>query len=73
MKVIIFQGSPRKNGCTATLVKPFLSELLNNGLEVKTISLYDKNISPCIECYQCQNRLGEYGCSISDDMYGYIR
>jgi len=69
MKVVIFQGSPRKNGCTATLVKPFLSELVNNGLEVKTISLYDKKISPCIECYQCQNRLGEYGCSIDDDMY----
>lgn len=69
MKVIIFQGSPRKNGDTATLIKPFLSELVDKGLEVKTISLYDKKISPCIECYQCQNRLGEYGCSIHDDMY----
>ena len=69
MKVVILQGNPRKNGCTATLVKPFLSELVNSGLEVKTISLYDKKISPCIECYQCQNRLGEYGCSIDDDMY----
>lgn len=68
MRVIIFQGSPRKKGDTATLIKPFLSELVDNGIEVKTISLYDRNISPCIECYQCQNRLGEYGCSIHDDM-----
>lgn len=67
MKVIVLQGSPRKNGDTATLMKPFISELVNKGLEVKTISLYDKKISPCIECYQCQNKLGEYGCSISDD------
>lgn len=45
MKVIVFQGSPRKNGDTATLIKPFISELVNKGLEVKTISLYDKKIS----------------------------
>lgn len=69
MKVLVFMGSPRKSGNTATLLKPFLTELDNNVVEVKTISLYDKNISPCIECYQCQDILGEYGCSIKDDMY----
>lgn len=68
MRILVFQGSPRKNGETATFIKPFLSELADKGIEVKTISLYDKKISPCIECYQCQNRLGEYGCSINDDM-----
>lgn len=62
-------GSPRKSGNTATLLKPFLTELGNNEVEVKTVFLYDKNISPCIECYQCQDILGEYGCSIKDDMY----
>ena len=69
MKILVFMGSPRKNGCTATLLKPFLAELENNGAEVKTISLYDKIISPCVECYKCQNVLSEYGCSIKDDMY----
>lgn len=70
MRVLIFQGSPRKNGETAALIEPFISELVNKGIEAKTISLYDKKISPCIECYQCQDRPGEYGCSIQDDMYG---
>lgn len=69
MKILVFMGSPRKNGCTATLLKPFLEELNNNGAEVKTISLYDKKINPCLECYKCQDILGEYGCSIKDDMY----
>jgi multimeric flavodoxin WrbA len=68
MKILVFMGSPRKNGCTATLLKPFLAELDNNGAEVKTIPLYDKKISPCVECYKCQNVFGEYGCSIKDDM-----
>lgn len=69
MKILVFMGSPRKNGCTATLLKPFLAELNNNGAEVKTISLYDKKIDPCLECYKCQDILDEYGCSIKDDMY----
>lgn len=69
MKIVVFMGSPRKNGCTATLLKPFLAELSNSGAEVKTISLYDKKINPCLECYKCQDILDEYGCSIKDDMY----
>lgn len=69
MKVLVFQGSPRKYGDTATLVKPLLNQLENKGAEVKTIFLYDKKIAPCLECFQCQDRLGEYGCSIQDDMY----
>ena len=62
-------GSPRKNGDTATLLKSFLSEIEIKGAEVKTICLYDKKIAPCVECFQCQDRSGEYGCSIKDDMY----
>ena len=69
MKILVFMGSPRKNGNTATLLKPFVSELENKGADVKTIFLFEKKIAPCLECYQCQNILGEYGCSIKDDMY----
>ena len=68
MKILVFMGSPRKNGDTATLVKPFLSELESKGAEVKTIFLYDKKIAPCLECFQCQDKLEEYGCAIQDDM-----
>ena len=69
MKILVFMGSPRKNGDTATLLKSFLTELEIKGAEVKTIFLYDKKIAPCLECFQCQDKLGEYGCSIQDDMY----
>lgn len=69
MRVLVFMGSPRKKGDTATLSKPFLEELEANGLEVKTISLHDKTISPCLECFKCQDVLGEFGCAIKDDMH----
>jgi len=69
MNILVFMGSPRKNGDTATLLKSFLTELEIKGAKVKTIFLYDKKIAPCLECFQCQDKLGEYGCSIQDDMY----
>lgn len=69
MKVVVFMGSPRKNGDTATLLKPFVRQLEDKGTEVTTINLYDKKIGPCVECFECQDRLGEYGCAIKDDMY----
>ena len=69
MKILVLMGSPRKNGDTATLLKPFITELESKGAEVKTMFLYDKEVAPCIECFQCQDKLGEYGCSIQDDMY----
>ncbi len=69
MKILVFMGSPRKEGCTATLTKPFIEELGNHGAEVKAIYLYDKKIAPCLSCYECQDIPDEYGCTIHDDMY----
>lgn len=68
MKVCILMGSPRLNGNTAELVKPFMNELKENGVQVEYITLADKNISPCLGCYACQDVTGEYGCVQKDDM-----
>lgn len=68
MKVSIFMGSPRINGNTAELCKPFMNELRKNGAEVTCIVLSGKNIAPCKGCYYCQNVSGEYGCVQKDDM-----
>lgn len=64
----IFRES-KKNGDTTTLTKPFIEHLENKGVQVKTFNLYDQEIAPCIECFQCQDKWDEYGCSIHDDMY----
>lgn len=41
MNILVLMGSPRKNGDTATLLKPFLTELAMKRAEVKTIFLYE--------------------------------
>ena len=68
MKICILMGSPRLNGNTAELVKPFMEELRENGAEVSYITLSDKHISSCRGCYACQQVDGEYGCVQQDDM-----
>ncbi|SKC79262.1 flavodoxin family protein [Maledivibacter halophilus] len=73
MKFCILMGSPRLNGNTAELVKPFIEELEMNGVEVIYITLADKNISFCRGCYTCQNVTGEYGCPQDDDMKDIVR
>lgn len=68
MKFCILMGSPRINGNTAELCKPFITQLQNSGAETEYITLSDKNISPCRGCYACQQVSGEYGCTVHDDM-----
>ena len=66
-KFCILMGSPRLNGNTAELLKPFISELESTGNMVEYIPLADKNIQPCKGCYCCQQVEGKYGCVQQDD------
>ena len=68
MKFCVLMGSPRLNGNTAELLKPFVLELESNGCEVEYITLSDKNIMPCKGCYSCQHVDGQYGCVQHDDV-----
>ena len=61
-------GSPRLQGNTSELLKPFISELENNGCEIEYVTLSDKDIQPCKGCYICQNIEGYYGCVQEDDV-----
>lgn len=62
MKTLILNGSPRKNGDTAALVK-LLTKMLKG--EYKIINTFYSNISPCTDCRRCQKN---GVCGISDDM-----
>ncbi|MCL2153822.1 MAG: flavodoxin family protein [Oscillospiraceae bacterium] len=68
MQVCILMGSPRLNGNTAELCKPFVDELRLHKADVDYITLHGKNIAPCLGCYHCQNVADEYGCVQRDDM-----
>lgn len=72
MNVLILMGSPRLNGNTAELCKPFIGELELRGAEVRYIELEKMNIEPCKACYACQDVQDEYGCIQKDDMYSIV-
>lgn len=68
MNVLILMGSPRLHGNTAELCKPFRKELEDQGVQVRYVTLADKDIRPCKGCYACQQISGVYGCCQKDDM-----
>jgi multimeric flavodoxin WrbA len=67
MNICIINGSPRRNGNTAEVLKPFRARLLELGADLDEIFLKDHSVAPCLGCYACQNVSGEYGCVQKDD------
>ena len=67
-KVILLQGSPRKNGNTKQFSDCFSDELRQNGMEIQEVWLYDLNIKPCMACKGCQTNPTEMACVLEDDM-----
>lgn len=53
MKVVAFNGSPRKEGNTAALIKHVLKELEKEGIETETVHIGGKSIHGCIACGKC--------------------
>lgn len=70
MKVIAFNGSPRKDWNTATLLKHALEGAASQGAETELIHLYDYNYKGCISCFACKLKGGKsYGrCAVNDDL-----
>jgi len=70
MKVIAFNGSPRKKWNTATLLEKALEGALSQGAETELIHLYDLNYTGCISCFSCKMKNGKsYGrCAVQDDL-----
>ena len=65
-KILILNGSPRKNGKTASLVKSFVEGAESVGNEVKELYLQGMNIGGCLACEGCQRNGGT--CVQKDDM-----
>ncbi len=65
MKILAFQGSPRKGGNTDLLLDAFLKGAKKAGANAEKIYLVRMRITPCLECGQC-DQTGR--CVIEDDM-----
>lgn len=50
-KLLVFNGSPRKNGDTAFLLKHFAESFKG---EIKTVNCYFDDIAPCVDCRSCR-------------------
>ena len=65
-KILILQGSPRRNGNTAALAAAFVQGAKDAGHTVTEIFLQDKQIGDCLGCCACQKNGGQ--CIQGDDM-----
>jgi multimeric flavodoxin WrbA len=70
MKVIAFNGSPRRKWNTATLLEKALEGAASQGAETELIHLYDLDFKGCISCFACKTKGGiSYGrCAVQDDL-----
>ncbi len=67
MKVLIINGSPKgERSNTMWLTNAFVSGFPESA-EVKTITLRDKDIHPCLGCFSCWTKTPGQ-CAIKDDM-----
>ena len=63
MKVLILNGSPNVNGCTARALKEVEIILNKEGIETETIQVGKDGIRGCLSCGYCGN---EHKCVIDD-------
>lgn len=57
MKVVAFNGSPRKEGNTAALIKHVLAELEKEGIETEIVQVGGKRIHGCTACGKCYEKM----------------
>jgi len=67
MKVVAFNGSARKDGNTAILVREVFSELEKEGIETELVQLAGKPIRGCTACGQCYKNKNQR-CVIENDV-----
>ncbi len=71
MKVLLFNGSCNRGGCTFTALKEISDTLNNEGIETEIIQLGNKPIRDCIGCGGCRN-MTEGKCVFSDDIVNEV-
>jgi multimeric flavodoxin WrbA len=71
LRVVAFNGSPRRGANTATLLAHVLREMENEGIETELVQLGGENIRPCLACRKCST-LKNRRCSQEDDRGNYF-
>jgi multimeric flavodoxin WrbA len=58
MKILAFNGSPRKQGNTSTLVKKILEGAQSAGAETAEVRLHEIDFKGCVGCLGCRQNPG---------------
>jgi multimeric flavodoxin WrbA len=66
MKVVAFNGSPRKKGNTSLLINVVLDELKKEGVETEIVQIGGTPIHGCRACFKCMTNRDKR-CSQNDD------
>lgn len=69
MKVLLVNGSPNKNGCTATALKEIEGTLNKQGIETENFWIGNKPVAGCIGCKNC---LKTGKCFIEDNVNEFL-
>ncbi len=72
MKVVAFNGSPRKTGNTSILLRAVLAELEKEGIETETIQLGGQPLRGCVACMKCLKDKNQRCANNDDNMNEYI-
>ena len=67
MKVVAINGSARKDGNTAILIRHVFRELESEGIETELVQLAGHVIRGCIACYKCFERKDGH-CAVTGDI-----
>lgn len=68
-KIILVNGSPRKNGNTAELLKNAAKGAQDAGADAAIINLYALNFKGCTSCFFCKMKSKPHGtCAMKDDL-----
>lgn len=68
MNVVAFNGSGRKDGNTAILIRHVFQELEAEGIETELFQLAGRPIHGCRACYKCWEKK-DGRCSFDDDVF----
>lgn len=66
MKVVAFNGSPRKEGNTAQAIRIVLSELEREGIATEMVQLGGRKVFGCLACQKCRE-IKNRKCARQDD------
>ena len=69
MKVLIINGSPNRDGCTARALKEVSDTLIKEGIKTEIIHIGSKNISGCKACGYCYQGKGCVYNDIVNEVY----